>query len=153
MLCAHAPNLPQISLDSGDTSIIVDGPAAASPSASVDGFKTIGSRSAVAHSPGDPDIYVTGASDGYLRKWSASGRRLITKTAVGSIQTETDRGDGRVAPASGVGIGGDGADKRSRVPGIGALRWASGATEFVLCGLSSGDVVLVSPIDMTVLSR
>lgn len=142
-----------MSLDSGDTSIIVDGPAAAIPSAPAEGFKTIGSRSAVAHSPSDLDIYVTGASDGYLRKWSASGRHLITKTAVGSTLSDSDSGGGMVAPASGAEMGDDGVGRVSRVPGIGALCWASGAAEFVLCGLSSGDVVLVSPTDMTVLSR
>lgn len=38
------------------------------------------------------------------------------------------------------------------LPRIEAVDWASGGS-FVACGLSSGDIVIVSPTDMVVLSR
>lgn len=152
----------QVSLDSGDTSTIVDGACAAVTPAPTDAQKTTpAARSAVAHSPTDPDTYITGASDGYLRKWSVSGRRLVTKVAVGSASSSTEGsstgGDDGVVVAPVAGVGGDGGSicgKASRkAPGIGAVRWASGTTGFVLCGLFTGDVVVVSPANMTVLSR
>ena len=68
------------------------------------------------------------------------GRRLIAKLAVGE-------------GAAGVAQGGAAGEVSTAVPpGIGAIDWASGGS-FVACGLSSGDIVIVSPTDMVVLSR
>lgn len=123
----------QVSLDSGTTSVLVDGPAAALPPASSDSVRPA-NRSGIATSPKDSNIFLTAAHDGFLRKWSVDGRRLLDKLAVGVAKGESG-GESSAAP-----------------PGIGALDWASGGS-FVACGLSTGEVVLVSPTDMTVLSR
>lgn len=114
-------------LDSGDVSVLVDGPAPANPVAE-GGAAHSPNRSDVARSHAEKDIFVTVAHDGYIRKWSVDGRRLMAKLLVG-------------APEGAI-----------TAPGIGAVGWSSGGS-FVACGLSSGDVVIVSPGDMTVLSR
>lgn len=69
-----------------------------------------------------------------MRKWSVDARKLVNKVAVG---------EGALAPGMAV---------PTLLPGIGAVDWASGGS-FVVCGLSSGDIVIVSPSDMAVLSR
>lgn len=127
---APSGHLPlQVSLDSGTTSVLVDGPAAAVPPASGDSVRPA-NRSGIATSPKNSDVFLTAAHDGFLRKWSVDGRRLLDKLAVG-----VPEGESSAVP-----------------PGIGAVDWASGGS-FVACGLSTGDVVLVSPSDMTVISR
>lgn len=75
-----------------------------------------------------------------MRKWSANESRLLAKVEVGSSHSGH-------APRT-ASEGGD----MEPLLGIGAMDWASGG-DFVACGLSSGDVVIVSPGDMTVLSR
>lgn len=128
----------QVSLDSGDSSVLVDGPAAALPASSnnqADGAAA--NRSAVTASPKDADAFLTAAHDGYLRKWSVEGRRLTAKIAVGET------------PAAALA----GAAVAAAAPGIGAIEWTSKGS-FVACGLATGNVVLVSPEgDMEVLSR
>lgn len=127
----------QISLDSGDTSVLVDGPASALP-ASNNNTADAGAvnRSAVSVSLKDPSIFLTAAADGYLRKWSAEGHRLIAKLAVGATLASTVVGAVPGTP-----------------PGIGAVEWSPKGL-FVACGLMTGDIVLVSPDDnMKVLSR
>lgn len=122
-----------MSLDSGTTSILVDGPAAALPPSSGDSVRPA-NRSGVATSPKDTNVFLSAAHDGYLRKWSVDGRCLLGKLAVG------------------VPEGDPGGDTSMVPPGVGAIDWSSGGS-FVACGLTTGDVVLVSPTDMTVLSR
>lgn len=122
-----------MALDSGITSVLVDGPAAALPPASGDSVRPA-NRSGVANNPKDSNVFLTAAHDGFLRKWSVDGRRLLGKLAVGVPEGES-AGEGTAA-----------------APGVGAVDWASGGS-FVACGLSTGDVVLVSPTDMAVLSR
>lgn len=86
-------------------------------------------------SPKDADVFLTAAHDGYLRKWSVEGRRLTAKLAVGETLAAALA---RAAAAA---------------PGIGAVEWTPKGS-FVVCGLATGDVVLVSPEgDMEVLSR
>lgn len=89
---------------------------------------------AVTVSPKDPDVFLTAALDGYLRRWSAGGRRLTAKLAVGATIAAVATG-----PAA--------------APGVGAVEWTPKGS-FVVCGLTTGDIVLVSPDgDMSVLSR
>lgn len=119
----------QVSLDSGDPSVLVDGPAPALPVPSNNQTDSAAAnRSAVTTSPKDADAFLTAAHDGYLRRWSVEGRRLTAKLALGET------------PAAAA-------------PGIGAIEWTFKGS-FVVCGLATGDVVLVSPDgDMEVLSR
>lgn len=127
---------PQISLDSGDTSVLVEGHAAALPTSNTGpDASCIANRSSIATSPKDSNIFVTAAHDGFLRKWSVDGHRLLAKLAVGAADGAACSGIASVAGA-----------------GIGALEWASGGS-FLACGLASGDVVLVYPGDMVMLSR
>lgn len=134
---SHDPRYAsQVSLDSRDTSVLVDGHAAARKMSEIDSG-AIPSRCAIAVSPQKSDIFLTGASDGFLRKWCTNKKRLLEKVAVGAS-------DAAIAASTG---------KAKPVPGIGALEWAPSGS-FVACGLSSGDVVLVSPDNnMSVLSR
>lgn len=139
----------QVSLDSGDTSILVDGHAPAPTTSTTAAGNKGGSnktdgaapaaithRAAVTASPKNVDVFLTAAHDGYLRKWSAGGCRLIAKLAVGATQA---------GALAGV--------EAAVAPGIGAVEWASNGS-FAVCGLVTGDVVLVSPEgDMEVLSR
>lgn len=122
----------EVSLDSGDSSVLVDGPAPAlPPSGNNKAEAAAANRSGVAASPKDADVFLTAAHDGYLRKWSVKGGRLTAKLAVGKNPAAA-----AVAP-----------------PGIGAVEWAPKGS-FVVCGLATGDVVVVSPEgDMEVLSR
>lgn len=86
-------------------------------------------------SPKDPDVFLTAAHDGYLRKWSVAGRRLTAKLAVGETLAAALAGAAAAAP------------------GIGAVEWTPKGS-FVVCGLTTGDVVAVSPDgNMEVLSR
>ncbi|CAM9609602.1 unnamed protein product [Scytosiphon promiscuus] len=110
----------EVSLDSGDTSVLVDAHAPAPPApTTAAGSKSdgaapaaIANRTAVTAIPNNPDLFLTTAHDGYLRKWSTGGCRLTAKLA---------------CAAKGL---------------------------FAVCGLVTGDVVLVSPEgDMEVLSR
>ena len=90
-------------------------------------------------SPQDADVFLTAAQDGYLRKWSAGGRRLTAKLAVGET----------LAAALAAALAG----AAPSAPGIGAVEWTPKGS-FVVCGLATGDVVLVSPEGaMKVLSR
>lgn len=126
----------QVSLDSRDTSVLVDGHAAARKVSEINSG-SIPSRCAIAVSAQQSDIFLTAASDGFLRKWCANNKRLIAKLAVGASDAAIVASTGKAKP----------------VPGIGALEWAPSGC-FVACGLSSGDVVLVSPDNnMAVLSR
>lgn len=133
----------QVSLDSGDASVLVDGPASALPTSNNNNNNKDSSaaaaaamnRSAVTANPKDANVFLTAAADGYLRKWSADGHRLTAKLAVGATLAGAVAG---AAPAA---------------PGVGAVEWTPKGS-FVACGLMTGDVVLVSPDnDMTVLSR
>lgn len=152
-LSPSSHTLAQVSLDSGDISVLMDGPAAAIPSCASPGVvEGITTRSSVAVSPIDSDTFLTGASGGFLRKWSSRGRRLVAKLALGSSSPEAGKDNvGEAAPISGVSQNGSGKIAQP-LPGIGAVGWASGGG-FVVCGLSTGDVILVSPDDMKVLSR
>lgn len=126
----------QVSLDSGDTSVLVDGPTPALPISNNNiTDATAVNRSAVTASPKDATVFLTAAADGYLRKWSADGHRLTAKLAVGATLAGVVAG---AVPGT---------------PGIGAVEWTPKGS-FVVCGLTTGDVVLVSPDDdMSVLSR
>lgn len=135
--------ITQVSLDSGDTSVLVDGPAPGLPPVdnAADGAAAAAAMNraaaAVAASPKDADVFLTAALDGYLRRWSAGGRRLTAKLAVGATMAAVATGPAAVAAA----------------PGIGAVEWTPKGS-FAVCGLTTGDIVLVSPDgDMSVLSR
>lgn len=113
--------------------MLIDGPAPAVPTSNSNNKTdaTAVNRSGVAASPKDANVFLTAAHDGYLRKWSVDERRLTAKLAVGAAAPEAS-----AAP-----------------PGIGAVEWAAKGS-FVVCGLTTGDVVVVSPDgDMAVLSR
>ncbi|CAB1111885.1 unnamed protein product [Ectocarpus sp. CCAP 1310/34] len=132
-----------VSLDSGDTAVLVDGPAPGLPPVdnaadAADAAAALNHTSAaVAASPKDADVFLTAAPDGYLRRWSAAGRRLTAKLAVGATMAAVAAGPAAVAAA----------------PGIGAVEWTPKGS-FAVCGLTTGDIVLVSPDgDMSVLSR
>ncbi len=120
----------QVSLDSGDSSVLIDGPAPALPTSNNNkADAAAANRSAVTASPKDANVFLTAAHDGYLRRWAADEHRLSAKLAVGAV-------------AAGA-----------AAPGIGAVEWTPKGS-FVVCGLTTGDIVLVSPDgDMSVLSR
>ncbi|CAM9399079.1 unnamed protein product [Ascophyllum nodosum] len=125
----------EVSLDSGDTSVLIEGHAA-TQAASEDNYSATPNRCAVAVSPQNRNVFVTAGRDGFLRKWCTDKRRLLAKLALGATDAAVHSS----------------AWEAKGLPGIGSLEWAPGGT-FIACGLSSGDVVLVSPGDMTVLSR
>ena len=109
---------------------------AATQAASEDNYSATPNRCAVAVSPQNRNVFVTAGRDGFLRKWCTDKRRLLAKLALGATDAAVHSS----------------AWEAKGLPGIGSLEWAPGGT-FIACGLSSGDVVLVSPGDMNVLSR